>query len=177
MTCSRIVLAAACLAAALVGCGAGGTVVFSLGGPSGTLGWDEPVEKGKKSPFDSGMIDYAGTTFAVWCDWMGGSGLGTSGSGGGTTIDGHLRFPDGKTVAVSCRTTDGRTGPVTIGEHTFDLAAGNLFLVSGPSDQPRVKQLKRHLSRIDFTKRRSVQAYGQADQEITAFFTRDGKPN
>lgn len=177
MTRHRIVIAAACLAVAVVGCGSGGTVVFSIGGPSGTLGWDEPVETGKKSPFDSGMIDYAGTTFAVWCDWMGGSGLGTSGSGSGTTIDGHLRFPDGKTVAVSCRTRDGNTGPVTIGEYKFDLADGNLFLVTGPSDRPRVKQLKRDLSRIDFTKRQSIQAYGQADAEITAFFTRGGKPD
>ncbi len=46
----------------------------------------------------------------------------------------------GQTVALTCYTPDGTTGKVAIGERTFDLAQGGLFLVSTCGSEVLVMQ-------------------------------------
>lgn len=157
---------------ALTGCGVGGGTTVFTGGPNGTTNWSEPLDAGKASPFDSGTVCYAGTTVVVWVnESVKGSGMKVNHGHDGIRLEGYLRFADEKRVEVKGESKDGKSGTVTIAAQRFELADGNLFLVVGPSDRPRVKQLNRDLSGVDFKDRKSLQAFGTADTDMTAFFT------
>ena len=48
----------------------------------------------------------------------------------GPPASGALRATDGREVAWTCDTRDGRTGRVTVGAERFELAKGSVFLVN-----------------------------------------------
>src|SRR5206468_2023426 len=109
---------------------------------------------------DVGMIEWGlwndDLVFAVWLDRAGG--LGSAGGhvgsfgrnitlanadGGGREVSYQVRAeaPD---VKVECKTTDGKSGTVTVnGGKPYDLSAGRLFVISAASGTVRVKQLNR----------------------------------
>ena len=45
-------------------------------------------------------------------------------------------------VQITCQTTDGKTGTVTLGSETFQLEQGALFLISKNGPAPTIKQMK-----------------------------------
>src|SRR5262249_8615817 len=59
----------------------------------------------------------------------------------GPTSEGRLRTVDGRQIAWSCRTQDGRDGTVTVDGQSFDLAKGAMFLVSAREIGTKVEQL------------------------------------
>lgn len=67
----------------------------------------------------------------------GGSGPSSSGS----WARGTFKAPDGREVAWGCETSDGRSGRVTIGSESFDLAQGAVFLVNLRDGKTAVEQL------------------------------------
>lgn len=171
MTRVHFALAPAALTLALAGCGPTGGVTTTLNGPSGTTSWYASGDAAKSSPLDEGVVNYAGTNLVVWSGSTKGSGINCRHTVGEMTIDAIMRFADGTRLAVKCTSPDGNTGAVSVGDETFQLADGNLFLVSGTGDRPRVKQLKRDLWGINFKDHKSLQAFGKADPEIVTFFT------
>lgn len=81
--------------------------------------------------------------FVVWTDFrkVGGS------SGGGASLAGMdfrgaMRSAAGVEVGWSCQTRDGQSGAVTIQGQSFDLADGQLFLVSTAGGAVRIRQLR-----------------------------------
>jgi hypothetical protein len=58
---------------------------------------------------------------------------------------------------------------VTIGDETFELGSGSLFLVASSGTKTVVKQLRRDLSKLG-SDSAGFQANAMADAEIKAFF-------
>ena len=87
-----------------------------------------------------------GVPFVVWSDFQGG----LNGSGGdsaqGASYQGHLFAADGRRVEFQAKTSDGKSGSITIAGVDYDLAIGSLFLVSTREDPPKVAQLAFDLS-------------------------------
>jgi hypothetical protein len=83
--------------------------------------------------------------------------------------EGTFTSRGGRNVAVHCYTSDGRTGPVTIGDETFELSDGSLFLVATDGTKAVVKQLRRDLSKLG-SDSEEFRANAMADSEIKAFF-------
>ena len=160
----------------LVGCtGQPGSSTLDLGGPSGTITWLAPAQNEKpQRGIDQASIYYEGTTFVVWSDFDGGSGGSSSGNVHGVRGQGRLRSRDNRHIDFRFETKDGKTGPVTINDVTYDLANGGLFLVSGNVDQVQVKQLKRDMRHVKF-ERESLVAFARNDADIVAFFANDTK--
>ncbi len=75
---------------------------------------------------------------------------GCSGGGAGTgqTSRGQLHAVDGRNIAWSCSTTDGKSGTTTIDGQPFDLAKGAVFLVSAKADKTKVEQLAVDMSKL-----------------------------
>ena len=67
-------------------------------------------------------------------------------------------------------------GVLTIEGKTYDFAKGALFLISGQDGDVRVKQLSRDVSKMPSGDVGEVIAYGKADSEINAFFSKTAKP-
>jgi acylphosphatase len=78
-------------------------------------------------------------------------------------------------VEFRCETKDGKTGRVAINGTTYDLADGNLFVVSAAGDHSQVKQLRRNLSELKF-ERENLEAFGRNDPDVSEFFTKATKP-
>ena len=166
----RSLLIGLAVCVAVAGCGpmtVGGTSV-TLAAGYGCISWTDLHDENPTSPFRVGNVMYAGHEFVMWGNW---EPRGETSVGGGTSCSVITHFGDGTPLAARCESPHRRAGPVTIGDEKFDLADGNLFLVTGPSDRPRVKQLKRDLSGVNMKDRKSLQAFGEADAEIVAFFT------
>jgi hypothetical protein len=160
----------------LVGCiGTQGSSTPDLGGPSGTITWFASAQTEKPlRGIDQASIYYEGTAFVVWSDFDGGGGGSSSGNVQGVRGQGRLSSRDNGHIDFRFETKDGKTGPVTINEVTYDLANGNLFLVSGNGDQVQVKQLKRDMRNVKF-ERESLVAFARNDANIVAFFARDAR--
>jgi hypothetical protein len=62
--------------------------------------------------------------------------------------EGAFRSSGGRNVAVHCYRSDGKTGLVAIGDETFELGNGSLFLVASSGTKSVVKQLRRDLSKL-----------------------------
>jgi hypothetical protein len=156
------------------------------------ISWDEATS-GKPA---IGGIDKAEVDFGIWGDgaalviWsdagceLGGSGMGNRQLEAGETrkgvkYEGEVSSKDGKAWKVSCYTRDGKAGAVKIGDQTFDLADGGLFLISTRGDRPRVKQLK--LAKLNLVpegkqtviqlEMPAIRGQGKSDPDIKAFFT------
>ena len=90
-----------------------------------------------------------GLKFVVWSDLPGAvlSGQG-EGSVSGAFYEGHLRANDGRRVDFLAKTTDGKSGTITIAGVDHDFSKGTLFLISTHQDPPAVAQLKTDLSEL-----------------------------
>ena len=169
---NRYGLAGLMVCVALAGCGpvtvGGGSVTRATGPGLGMMSWVELHDEDPTSPFHAGCVAYAEYEFVLWCGW---DPRGETRVHGGESCTVTTFFDDGKPLAAECASPHKRSGPVTIGDQKFELADGNLFLVTGPSDRPRVKQLKRDLSGVNFKDRKSLQAFGAGTPEINTFFS------
>jgi hypothetical protein len=83
--------------------------------------------------------------------------------------EGTLTSRGRRIVAVHCYTSDGKTGPVTIDDETFELSNGSLFLVTYSGTKTVVKQLRRDLSKLG-SDSEAFRASAMTDSEIRAFF-------
>jgi hypothetical protein len=171
---SIVATAYACLLVS--GCGrTSSPATLDLGGPSGVITW---LPAGKENPLpgiDQGSVYHLGTVFVLWDDAAGGGGGTSSSNMQGVKCQGSLLARDRRRVEFLCETKDGKTGPVTIDGVTYDLADGNLFLISTGGDQSQAKQLKRSLTELKF-ERESLEAFGRNDPDIAGFFTKAVKP-
>jgi hypothetical protein len=109
---------------------------------------------------DFGMVEWAlwndDVVFAVWVDKPGA--IGASGGhvgsfgrnitpakteGGGWQVS-YQVLVESPAAVVECKTTDGKTGTVTVNRgQSYDLAAGRLFLLSTAGGSVKLKQLSR----------------------------------
>jgi hypothetical protein len=91
-----------------------------------------------------------------------------------TEINGEFATSDGRNVKWDCTTTDGRKGEVTISGIEYDLAEGNIFLVTTEQASIKVNQLIRELGRphniIEL-----VEALAASDPEIREYINAIGK--
>jgi hypothetical protein len=168
-----IVLAISVLlvAALLCGCGSNSPPAWGVR----TVDWskstaDEPTMPGIDHA-DVRIGLYANSpTLVVWSDGQGGS---FSASWDRTRkavhYEGAFTSRGGLNVAVHCYTSDGKTGSVTIGDETFELGSGSLFLVASNGTKTVVKQLRRDLSKLG-SDSAGFQANAMTDSEIKAFF-------
>jgi hypothetical protein len=101
---------------------------------------------------------------------------GGSSSGAAGSFRGQLRAHDKREIAWSCSTTDGTNGTVTVDGQRFDLSKGALFLVSTSDPTIKVEQIAVDLSKLqdnstlDYPFQEKLQALGEAQPRIAAFF-------
>jgi hypothetical protein len=159
------------------GCGrTPGPASPDLGGSSGIITWLPSAGKGKPLPgIDQGSVYHLGTAFVLWSDAPGGGSGSSNSNVQGVKCQGTLLARDRRRIEFHCATKDAKTGEVTIDGATYDLADGNVFLVSTAADQSQVKQLKRSLTELKF-ERESLEAFGKNDPDIAGFFTKAAKP-
>ena len=172
---SLVATAWACILVFGCSCTPGPTGPPDLGGPNGLITWT--ASAGKDNPLqgvDQGTVYNLGTAFVLWSDAPGGGSGGSSGNVQGVKYQGGLLARDRRRVEFHGETKDGKTGRVTIDGLTYELADGNLFLVSTEGERSRVKQLKRDISNLKF-ERESLEAFGRNDPDIAAFFTKGAK--
>jgi hypothetical protein len=158
-------------AALLTGCGSNSPPGLGVR----STGWsqwarDKPTVPG---------IDHAAVHIGLYANspalvvWSDGRGGGFNASWDRTRnavhYEGAFTSRGGRNVAVHCYTSDGKTGSVTIGEETFELGNGSLFLVASGGTKAAVKQLRRDLSKLG-SDPEGLQANAKADSEIKAFF-------
>jgi hypothetical protein len=87
-----------------------------------------------------------GVPFVVWSDLPNGTSGSGGGSAGGASYEGHHSATNGRRVEFRAKTTDGKSGSITIAGVDYDLAKGSLFLVSTRNDPPKVAQITFDLS-------------------------------
>ena len=121
-----------------------------------------------------------GYALMVWSDTHGGSfGSSWDSTRKAAHYQGHVSSTDGRRVPVECFTSDGTTGTVTIGDGTFQLRDGSLFLVSTSGRKTKVKQLNRSVpmlkSETGEWKVDPLKEMAKNDAEIRAFFEESRK--
>lgn len=161
------------------------------------ISWDHiDVGKTARPGIDRASVNIGawgdGAAIVVWSDGAGGS-FGGSRMGhaplepgetrGGAKYEGRLASKEGRVIHVRCYTPDGKTGTVRIGDESYELARGGLFLVSVSGAKPKVKQLE--LARLDLKPAGSrtlheinlqtLEDLAMTDPEIRAFFAEAAK--
>ena len=107
---------------------------------------------------------------AVWSDGQqGGFNASWDRTRNAVHYEGAFTSRGGRNVAVHCYTSDGKTGPVTIGDQTFELGNGSLFLVASSGTKTVVKQLRRDLLKLG-SDPEGFRASAMTDAEIKTFF-------
>jgi hypothetical protein len=162
-------------AALLFGCGSNSPPGLGVR----SVGWsqwarDKPTEPGIDHA-DVRIGLYADTpVLVVWSDGQGGSfNASWDRTRNAVHYEGAFRSRGGRNVAVQCYTSDGKTGSVTIGDETFELGNGSLFLVASSGTKTVVKQLRRDLSKLG-TDSDGYHANATTDDEIKTFFEQPG---
>jgi hypothetical protein len=163
----------ACMLVFGCSCTPGPTGPPDLGGPNGLITWTSSAGKDNPLPgVDQGTVYNLGTAFVLWSDAPGGGSGNSSGNvQQGVKYQGSLLARNRRRVEFHGETKDGKTGRVTIDEVTYELADGNLFLVSTEGEHCRVKQMNRDISKLKF-ERESLEAFGRNDPDIARFFTK-----
>jgi hypothetical protein len=152
------------------GCGrAPAPVNPDVGGPNGLITWMPAGNDNPVPGIDQGTVYHLGRTFVLWSD-AGGGGTTSSTNVQGVKCQGSLLGHGGR-VEFICETSDGKTGLVTISEVAYDLAKGNVFLLSTGGERAQVKQLKRDLSKLKF-ERAELEALARNDPDIAGFFAK-----
>ena len=126
-----------------------------------------------------GSAERGGYLFLRWQEglevmlWHDLTGEGTGHSAGSATgrqyIErGSARSADGRGLTWELQTVDGTTGESQISGTRYDLAAGNLFLVTTQGGTTAVRQLHRDLSAVPLD-HDGILAFARNDPELSAF--------
>jgi hypothetical protein len=143
-----------------------------LGGSSGSVTWSASADAKKAVPgIDQASICYVGRAVVVWSAFDRGGYSYSSSNVHGAKGHGRVWSNDVGDVEFQFETKDGKSGAVKVNEAQYELADGNLFLVSAVGGEIQIKQLKRDMSDVKF-ERESLAAYAKNDAEIAAFFAR-----
>lgn len=115
-----------------------------------------------------------GLQFVVWSDLRDAvfSGRG-EGSVRGAFYEGHHRAKDGRHVDFLAKTTDGKSGIITIAGVDYDFSKGSLFLISTHQDPPTVAQIRLDLSGV--SKPDEVKELGKSNPQVRGFFEKHKK--
>lgn len=143
----------------------------------GSAGWGYAERHNAKAA----GIDYAGVLYwswdgaivlAVWIDHAAQTKGGLEfTTGKEALLKGSLLSQEGKTLTeISCTTSDGKAGRLTVGGQELDLAGGWLVLVATEGGRPRLKQLKRP----PLTDPNGIKAM-RGESEIAEFFAPKSK--
>jgi hypothetical protein len=81
---------------------------------------------------------------------------------------GSARAADGRGLTWEVQTVDGTAGEVHIGAVRYDLASGNLFLVTTQEGATEVRQLARDLSAVPLD-HDAILAFAKTDPDLAAF--------
>ena len=114
-----------------------------------------------------------GVPFVVWSDLPNGSSGSGDGSARGASYEGRHSATDGRRVEFRAKTTDGKSGSITIAGVDYDLAMGSLFLVSTSDDPPKVAQISFDLS--GFPKGDALKELAKSNPQIRGFFEKHKK--
>ncbi|MEN6309674.1 MAG: hypothetical protein ABFD91_18155 [Anaerohalosphaeraceae bacterium] len=146
-------------------------------------GMDHPAVPGIDSADVHIYVWNDGAAFVVWSDGAGGT-HGTLPRQPGDP-KGSARY-QGKVgnQTVECLTTDGKTGKVKIGDTSYDLGDGPLFLVSTQGQNPRIKQFalsKLNLKpdgalTVDQITIEQLEGVAKSDSDIRQFFIEAAPP-
>jgi hypothetical protein len=104
----------------------------------------------------------------VLANFVGGSQGGSDVSGSTTTFHRTLTAPTGRQLTWHWSTRDGRTGPVTIEDSTFDVGDGWLFLVTVGGGRVEVRQLRREPIRLQ-QGMQALDEFMRSDPEVARF--------
>jgi hypothetical protein len=120
--------------------------------------------------------DDAWVALLVWTDVVDGNyGMfGTAPSTEGASGDYNFRMGRDNQVVITCKTSDGATGPVTLNREQFDLSGGPIILVSAAGGQVRTKQLKRAALKLAPNQVGRMPEYEKLSREpeVRAFFAK-----
>jgi hypothetical protein len=114
-----------------------------------------------------------GLEVLIWHDLTGEGTASSAGSVAGRFYieRGSARAADGRSLAWDVQTRDGRTGEARIGAVRYDLASGNLFLVTTQAGATEVRQLSRDLSTVPLD-HDGILAYARSDPDLAAFLSK-----
>jgi hypothetical protein len=114
-----------------------------------------------------------GVPFVVWFD----SALEASGRGEGSVrgafYEGHHRANHGPRVDFLAKTSDGKTGSITIAGVEYDFSKGSLFLISTLQDPPTVAQISLDLT--GFPKGNAIKEFAKSNPQVRGFFEKHKK--
>src|SRR5262249_27464223 len=148
-----------------------------------------PVGCGSKNPAGPpassdhiGLVTDTGKATGVYCLWQHRvalavftdvTGSGTAGIGPpGPKYHWEDATPDGRRIAWTCETGDGRSGAVTINGQEYDLAKGPLFLVTVRGEKTQVSQLQRDFGKMEPGQ---VHILPRDDPDVAAFIAQVSK--
>jgi hypothetical protein len=111
-----------------------------------------------------------GLEVMIWHDLTGeGTGHSAGSATGGQYIErGSASIADGRGLTWEVQTVDGTTGEIQISGTRYDLAAGNVFLVTTREGATAVRQLQRDLSAVPLD-HDGILAFARNDPELSAF--------
>jgi hypothetical protein len=111
-----------------------------------------------------------GLEVMLWHDLTGDSSADSVGSAAGRRYleRGSASSADGRKLTWEVQTVDGTTGDVQISGTRYDLAAGDLFLVTTRGGATAVRQLRRDLSAVPLD-HDGILAFARNDPELAAF--------
>jgi hypothetical protein len=113
--------------------------------------------------------------FVVWSDQAyEASGRG-EGSARGAVYEGHHRAKDGRRVDFHAKTTDGKTGRITIAGVDYDFSNGSLFLISTRQEPPTVAQIRFDLSGLP--KADAAKELAKSNPQVRDFFEKNTRVN
>jgi hypothetical protein len=111
----------------------------------------------------------AGLRLMIWHDGIKSSDCATTTNSRSFELHCHAISNDGIRFEWHLETNDGRNANFSINNHSFDLAVGNLFVITTSRKGTNVMQLERDLSEV-LAKADSVKAFGVADPTIKEHF-------
>jgi hypothetical protein len=146
-------------------CGCSPTAGKSWGTSAGTV---SRFEGGTKTSYTIERLTSDGRIYLV----LAANGCKGSGGGGGAGAShGQLYAKDGRNIAWSCSTRDGKTGNVIIDGQEFDLTDGALFLISTKDKPTHVEQLAIEAEQLqEWSNTEKFPELATADPRIAAFF-------
>ncbi len=118
---------------------------------------------------DHATVYHLGEVCVLWTDASGAITSKPDNSAQGVKSKVSLVTRDGRRVEFRYNSLDGKPGQMIVDTTTYELANGNLFLVSTASDPPTVKQLSGKLTGIKI-ERESLKAFGREDTDVSQFF-------
>jgi len=109
-----------------------------------------------------------GVPFVVWSDLPNGTSGHGEGSARGAFYEGQHRASDGRRIEFRAKTTDGKTGSITIAGVDYDFGLGSLFLISTHQVPPQVAQISLDVGAL--TRADAVKEFAKSNTQIRGFF-------